>query len=474
VAADLGLVAHAAQRLPHELAAGGVGDRPRQRGLADAGRADQAQDRALHVIDQRLHGEVLEDALLDLLQAVVLGVEDALGLGDVVAVLGLLVPRQRQDPVEVVAHHRRLGRHRRHHLELLQLLAAALLGLLRHPLGLDLGLELGELVLELVAVTQLLLDGLHLLVQVVLLLRLLHLLLHAGADLLLHLEDLDLGLHELVEALEALGRRGRLEQLLLVLQLQVDVGDDRVGQATRLLDRLHAHQHLGRDALVELHVGLEHALHRAHQRRQLDRALVGVRQAAHLDREVRDRAVEARDLRAGLALDQHLHRAVGQAQQLDDVADRADREDVLLARVVGLGLLLGGQHQLLVAGHRVFERADRLLAAHEQRDHHVREHDDVAQREQGQRTDRGLAAHGHLLYAGGTRWQVRVSVGARRSHSRRSRILSRWKRGKVATAIEAFMPRSPLAGVSADRAIPRTPTPRVEPAYSSRARNASC
>jgi hypothetical protein len=46
VAADLGLVAHAAQRHAHELAAGRLGDRLAERGLADAGRADEAQDRA--------------------------------------------------------------------------------------------------------------------------------------------------------------------------------------------------------------------------------------------------------------------------------------------------------------------------------------------------------------------------------------------------------------------------------------------
>ena len=80
--------------------------------------------------------------------------------------------------------------------------------LLAHPLGLELLFELLDLVLELVALaaTQLLLDRLHLLVEVVLLLRLLHLLLDARADLLLDLENLDLGLHQLVEALEALAR----------------------------------------------------------------------------------------------------------------------------------------------------------------------------------------------------------------------------------------------------------------------------
>ena len=56
------------------------------------------------------------------LQAVVILVEDLLGLGDVELVLGLVVPGQRQDPVDVVAHDGRFGAHRAHHLELLELL----------------------------------------------------------------------------------------------------------------------------------------------------------------------------------------------------------------------------------------------------------------------------------------------------------------------------------------------------------------
>ena len=65
------------------------------------------------------------------------------------------------------------------------------------------------------------------------------------------------------------------------------------------------------------------------------------------------------------------------------VPERADGEDVLGRRVVGLGLLLRGEEDLLVClCHRLFERGDRLLAADEERHHHVREDDDVAQRQQ--------------------------------------------------------------------------------------------
>ena len=75
MAADLGLVAHAAQGHAHELAVGGLRDRLAERRLAHAGRADEAQDRRLQPVDALLHREVLDDALLHLLEAVVVGVE---------------------------------------------------------------------------------------------------------------------------------------------------------------------------------------------------------------------------------------------------------------------------------------------------------------------------------------------------------------------------------------------------------------
>ena len=85
MAADLGLVAHAAERHAHELAAGRLGDRLAERGLADAGRADEAEDRPLQLVRAALHGEVFDDPLLDLVEAVMIGVEHLLGEGEVVA-----------------------------------------------------------------------------------------------------------------------------------------------------------------------------------------------------------------------------------------------------------------------------------------------------------------------------------------------------------------------------------------------------
>src|SRR4029079_12436709 len=76
VAADLGLVAHAAERHADELAVERAGDRLADRRLAGAGRADQGEDRAgpLVLLDAALlaqlpDGEILDDALLHIVEA---------------------------------------------------------------------------------------------------------------------------------------------------------------------------------------------------------------------------------------------------------------------------------------------------------------------------------------------------------------------------------------------------------------------
>ncbi len=166
VAADFRLVPHAAERHAHEVPPRRPGDRLAQRGLADAGRSDQAQDRPAHLGRARLHRQVLDDPLLDLLQAIVVGFQHLLGRDHVVADLAALLPGDRQHPVEVVAHHRRFRAHRAHGLELLQLRRGLFARFLRQLGLLDLGFEFGVLVLAVLALAQFLLDRLELLVQV--------------------------------------------------------------------------------------------------------------------------------------------------------------------------------------------------------------------------------------------------------------------------------------------------------------------
>src|SRR5690606_24631141 len=190
VPANLRLVVHAAQACAHELEP----DRPRdalaERRLAYARRADEAQDRAAAFRIELAHGEVLEDAPLDLLEAVVVLVEDLAGLRDVDLLRVELRPRQRDEPVEIRADHRALGRRLRHHFEPAQLLHGLLVRLFRHLGLLDRLAQLLDLgVLGILA--ELALDRAHLLAQQVLALALLELLLRLLADLAGQPEHLD-------------------------------------------------------------------------------------------------------------------------------------------------------------------------------------------------------------------------------------------------------------------------------------------
>src|SRR6185503_10016331 len=80
VAADLGLVAHAAEREADELASHGAGDRAAEGRLTDAGRADEAKNGALAVLLELADGKMLEDAVLDLLEIEVILVEHLTGV----------------------------------------------------------------------------------------------------------------------------------------------------------------------------------------------------------------------------------------------------------------------------------------------------------------------------------------------------------------------------------------------------------
>ncbi len=381
VAADLRLVADPAERQPHEVPVHRPGDRLGERRLAHARGAGEGQDRGLGLLDQGAHGEELEDALLHLVEPVVIGVEDGLGPLQVAALLRLLVPGHGHEPVEVVARHGRLGRHRGHGLEALELLDRLLRDLGRHPRPLDLLLEVVDLVALLVLAPQFLLDRLHLLVEVVLLLRLLHLLLHARLDPAVHLELVHLGLEDGGDAVEALEGRHHLEQVLLLLDAHQQVRGDRVRQAAGVV-----HPHRGDHRVVlqvvrELHVLLEQRHHAAH--RALDVAGGVAVAGQHLDDDAEEAPVllPLDGAPAVGALHEELDVAIGQLQALDDVGDAAHGVDVLGLRVVDLRVVLRREEHPLVLLQRVLEGADRRRPADDKRHHHVREDDQVPQRD---------------------------------------------------------------------------------------------
>ena len=255
-----------------------------------------------------------------------------------------------------------------------------LAGFLRELGLLDLLLELGQLVATFV-VAELLLDRLHLLVEVVLALRLLHLTLDAGADPLLDLENGDFALHHAEHLLQALGDGRDLEDRLLVGDLDGEMRSDGVGELGRLVDLGHRGHDLGRDLLVELHVVLELGHHRAGKRLGLDLVAERIRKSLGLGLVIFVRAGIGLHLGPARALDQHLHGAVGQLQELEHVGQGADLVDRIRCRIVIRRIDLGCQKDVTVPLDHLLKRADRLFAADEERHDHVRKDNNVAQRQ---------------------------------------------------------------------------------------------
>jgi hypothetical protein len=154
------------------------------------------------------------------------GVEHLLSEAEVVADLGALLPGNAEQPIQVVAHDRGFRRHRAHLPDLLQLVVGLLAGLLGQPRLGDALFQFAHLVAAVLAVAEFLLDRLHLLVEVVLALRLLHLALDARADALLHLQHGDLALHHAEHLLQALRDGGERQDLLLLRDADRQVRGD--------------------------------------------------------------------------------------------------------------------------------------------------------------------------------------------------------------------------------------------------------
>ena len=108
--------------------------------------------------------------------------------------------------------------------------SALVCGLAAHLRLFDRFFQLLDLVDLAVALAELLLDDLHLLVEVIFLLGLLHLLADLALDLLLDIHDLDLAVDELDQLLDPVRRVADVEDRLLVGYLHLHMRRDHVRQ----------------------------------------------------------------------------------------------------------------------------------------------------------------------------------------------------------------------------------------------------
>ena len=100
----------------------------------------------------------------------------------------------------------------------------------------DLSRQLIHLIGNIIHVPELLLDSLHLLVEIVLALILLHLLLDATPDALFHFEHVDFTFHQCHQSLKALDDFRKLQDRLLILDLDRHMGSDRIRKTAWIID----------------------------------------------------------------------------------------------------------------------------------------------------------------------------------------------------------------------------------------------
>jgi hypothetical protein len=305
------------------------GDRLADRRLAGAGRPDERQDDARAPVVRHAalgaelpHRQVLDDALLHVVEAGVVGVEDLAGVDGIQALLGALRPRDREQPVEVGPDGRGLGALLAHALQAAELALGLRADVLGHARRLDLRAVLAREGLP--VLPELLLDGLELAAEEILLL----LLLGAGLDVVADaLADLELGEALLLQAereRQALDDVERLEQLDLLREREVG----RVARGVRQRAGLDDRAEEGRDAAVvaavleDLHdhgavLALE--VHRAAARRGDVRLLLDV------DHELAGRAAGGAGHATMEAVQHDGAPAAGQAHLLRHLGDDADR-----------------------------------------------------------------------------------------------------------------------------------------------------
>src|SRR5690554_541899 len=236
VTTDFRFVTHATQGHAGVFPVGSLGNGLPQRGLAHTGRPYQAQYRPFDLLHPALHRQVLKDAFLDFIQAVVVPVENLARFFQVVANAAALFPGHCQHPVDVAPHYRGFGRHGRHHLQLVQFRFGLLAGFFRQAGLLELLLQLFKIVVTLTQIAHLFLDGLHLFVQVILPLAALHLLLHAATDAFFNLDQVDLAVQFAQQQVYPLAYIQGFQQFLLLRNAHIQVRGHGVYQALQLID----------------------------------------------------------------------------------------------------------------------------------------------------------------------------------------------------------------------------------------------
>ncbi len=384
VAADFRLVAQAAEGDAGELAPEGIGDAFAEGGFADAGRADEAEDGAFEFLLELDDGEEFEEAVFDFGQAEVLFVEDALGFGEVNLVLGLLQPRQVDDPVEVMAGEAVFGHGGGHLREALQFLHGDFAGFGREFGFLDAFAEGFDFGVALLGVAEFALDGVELFAQEEVALRFGEGGGDFGLDFGSQVQQFHLAVQKRQELLEAVLDGVIFEELLAFVEGEVEVGGDEVGEEAGALDVEGGELDLLGEAGGLFDDFLKVVVGVAGERGELHGFLLGVAPDFEVGAEVGLLSRVIFDADAPEAFDEDADGVVGEFQHLEHSGRAPVLEHLLRFRIVRRRILLQRQPDEPVAVHRVVNELDAARRLDQQRADHAGEEHDVRKAEDGQ------------------------------------------------------------------------------------------
>ena len=329
VAAYLRLVANAAERHADEFAVEGDGDGAAERGLADAGRSDEADDRGFAVLFELVDGEEFEDSFLHVLEAVVVGVQHGCRDLHVGAFFGRLRPRHAEQPVDVGVGDVVLRRGGRDHIEPFEFL--------RHDLVRGFGkVRLFDAFRDrdhvgiAVVLAKLLADLLELFPQEELALLLRHGVVDLALDLGPEAQDFKLAVEQDRQEMQAVLKLQRGEQDDLFREGDIERVGDHVRDARIVRHVEHGDLQFLREIRRERDDFLELLRRVADHRRRFQRRIRSVGKPVHLHDHVRLARHDRHEPAARDASHEHTDRAVREFQRLHDAGERADGCDTAL------------------------------------------------------------------------------------------------------------------------------------------------
>ena len=179
--------------------------------------------------------------------------------------------------------------------------------------------------------------------------------------------------------LDALAYRCDLQDLLLLLHLQLEMGSHAVDQAAWVLNAGERCHGLRRHLLAQIDELLELAHQGAYQHFAFPGVLLDFLNELNLNLLVAIQLLYL--LKAGtlLAFHQHLDGAIGQLQQLQDGGKGSRFVELLGTGVIVRRIALGYQHHLFLAQHGGLQGFDGLAPANEEGNDHMGENHHITQ-----------------------------------------------------------------------------------------------